>query len=216
MSHFAATEALDCMLAYYKVALKRFTDGVAIEVIETHLIKPLADMFPPLAVFDMPDALAAHIAGESKANRSLRDQLSRQLHVLQEGSETCQRFVGIRRLDINNDTQSDKVDTLECVDTPKASIDDNLCETECHPYGDMSVNTPPFSDTVHSDISHAIAEPIPPDESILEEYLGQSRLIEERRKDTEVSLYASMWSPTLSFGFHRWPRRRGNVVQVTA
>ncbi|KAE8144675.1 P-loop containing nucleoside triphosphate hydrolase protein [Aspergillus avenaceus] len=170
MSRFAATEALDCMLAYYKVALKRFIDGVAIEVIETHLIKPLPDMFPPLAVFDMPDALAARIAGESKANRFLRDQLSKQLHILQRGSETCQRFVGIRGLDIDNDAHSDKVDSFECVDTPKASIDDDLCKTECRPYGDMSVDIPPFSDTIHSDSSHAIAEPIHVDEPISEEW----------------------------------------------
>ncbi|KAB8239942.1 hypothetical protein BDV35DRAFT_399104 [Aspergillus flavus] len=166
MSHFAATEALDCMLAYYKVALKRFIDGVAIEAIRAHRIKPLADMFPPLAVFDMPDALAARIAGESKANRYLRDQLSKQLHVLQRGSETCQRFVGICRLGIDNDAQSDNVDNRECVDTPKVSNDDNLCETECRPYGDMSVDISPLNDTIHSDISHAIAEPIPQDESI--------------------------------------------------
>ncbi|KAB8239930.1 hypothetical protein BDV35DRAFT_164277 [Aspergillus flavus] len=125
-------------------------------------------------MFDMPDSLAARIAGESKANTSLRDQLSRQLHVLQEGSETRQRFVGIRRLDIDNETQSDKVDNLESIDTPKASIDNNLCETERPPYRDMSVDIPLFSDTIHSDISQIINKPIPLDKSIPEKVVTES------------------------------------------
>lgn len=86
------------LIKFYQVALKRFIDGVAIEVIETNLIKPLADIFAPLLVFDMADDLATRIAGESIENKSLRDQLSRKLHILRKGSETCRMFIGIRGL----------------------------------------------------------------------------------------------------------------------
>ncbi|OOO06863.1 Dynamin family protein [Aspergillus oryzae] len=160
MSRFAATEALECMLAYYKVALKRFIDGVAIEVIETNLIKPLADIFAPLLVFDMADDLATRIAGESIENKSLRDQLSRKLHILRKGSETCRMFIGIRGLDIVEDDRPEELDNLEKVDTPQASIDD-LYENEDPTFIDMSVNNTYLSPTI-PDILSPVSQQAPP------------------------------------------------------
>ncbi|KAJ1710037.1 dynamin GTPase [Aspergillus flavus] len=160
MSRFAATEALECMLAYYKVALKRFIDGVAIEVIETNLIKPLADIFAPLLVFDMADDLATRIAGESIENKSLRDQLSRKLHILRKGSETCRMFIGIRGLDIVEDDRPEELDNLEKVDTPQASIDD-LYENEDPTFIDMSVNNTCLSPTI-SDVLSPVSQQAPP------------------------------------------------------
>ncbi|KAB8206265.1 P-loop containing nucleoside triphosphate hydrolase protein [Aspergillus parasiticus] len=159
MSRFAATEALECMLAYYKVALKRFIDDVAIEVIETNLIKPLADMFAPLLVFDMADDLATRIAGESIENKSLRDQLSRKLHILRRGSETCRMFIGIRGLDIIGDDRPE-LDNLENVDTPQASIGD-LYENENPIFIDMSVNNTRLSPTI-PDVLSPISQEAPP------------------------------------------------------
>ncbi|KOC13981.1 dynamin GTPase [Aspergillus flavus AF70] len=160
MSRFAATEALECMLAYYKVALKRFIDGVAIEVIETNLIKPLADIFAPLLVFDMADDLATRIAGESIENKSLRDQLSRKLHILRKGSETCRMFIGIRGLDIVEDDRPEELDNLEKVDTPQASIDD-LYENEDPTFIDMSVNNTCLSPTI-PDVLSPVSQQAPP------------------------------------------------------
>ncbi|KAE8335744.1 hypothetical protein BDV24DRAFT_179111 [Aspergillus arachidicola] len=160
MSRFAATEALECMLAYYKVALKRFIDGVAIEVIETNLIKPLADMFAPLLVFDMADDLATRIAGESIENKSLRDQLSRKLHILRKGSETCRMFIGIRGLDIVEDDRPEELDNLEKVDTPQASIGD-LYENENPTFIDMSVNNTRLSSTI-PDVLSPVSQQAPP------------------------------------------------------
>ncbi|KAB8214697.1 P-loop containing nucleoside triphosphate hydrolase protein [Aspergillus novoparasiticus] len=161
MSRFAATEALECMLAYYKVALKRFIDGVAIEVIETNLIKPLVDMFAPLLVFDMADDLATRIAGESIENKSLRDQLSRKLHILRKGSETCTMFIGIRGLDIIEDDRPEEMDNLEEVATPQASIGD-LYENERPTFSDMSVNNTRFSSTIPDVLSPFSHEAPPP------------------------------------------------------
>ncbi|KAJ6003607.1 hypothetical protein N7522_006299 [Penicillium canescens] len=99
MIQFASEEALDCMLAYYKVALKRFVDDIATEVIEMKLLCSLPAIFNPVVAFDMPDELVTQIAGEGEESRSIRDQLNKKLCVLTKGSDTCRRFVGIRGFD---------------------------------------------------------------------------------------------------------------------
>ncbi|CAG8197859.1 unnamed protein product [Penicillium salamii] len=96
MTKYASEEALDCMLAYYKVALKRFVDDIATEVVEMKLLCTLPGIFNPVTAFDMSDELVTQIAGESEESRSLREQLNKKLHVLAKGSDTCRRFVGIR------------------------------------------------------------------------------------------------------------------------
>ncbi len=79
-----------------QVALKRFVDDVAIEIIEAKLITPLYDIFSPITVTSMPADLVTGIAGESEENRAQRDQLTRQLDVLMKGAETCKRFIDVR------------------------------------------------------------------------------------------------------------------------
>ncbi|KUI71001.1 Interferon-induced GTP-binding protein Mx [Cytospora mali] len=98
MDRFAASEALDCMMAYYKVAMKRFTDDVAVEVVEIKLIQALSEIFSPLAVYSMTPELVGRIAGESEESRHKRDQLNKQLEVLSKGSDFCKRFVGMKLL----------------------------------------------------------------------------------------------------------------------
>ncbi|KAJ5335737.1 uncharacterized protein N7506_005673 [Penicillium brevicompactum] len=98
MTKYASEEALDCMLAYYKVALKRFVDDIATEVVEMKLLCTLPGIFNPVTAFDMSDELVTQIAGESEESRSLREQLNKKLRVLAKGSDTCRRFVGIRGL----------------------------------------------------------------------------------------------------------------------
>ncbi|PLB48781.1 dynamin family protein [Aspergillus steynii IBT 23096] len=73
MVNFASAEALDCMLAYYKVALKHFVDDIANEAVELKLILALLDIFSPVVVFNMHDKRVTQIAGESEENRFLRD-----------------------------------------------------------------------------------------------------------------------------------------------
>jgi len=81
-----------------QVALKRFIDDIAIEVIEAKLISPLGNIFSPVAVSAMSAELVACVAGESEENRGQREQLTKQLDVLVKGSDTCKRFIGIRLL----------------------------------------------------------------------------------------------------------------------
>ncbi|KAK4233831.1 interferon-induced GTP-binding protein Mx [Achaetomium macrosporum] len=96
MGRFAASEALDCLNAYYKVALERFIDDVAVEVIEAKLMSALDRMLHPTSIYEMLDDQVARIAGESDEIRTEREQLNKQLEVLRNGSETCKRFVGFR------------------------------------------------------------------------------------------------------------------------
>lgn len=115
MNRFAADEALDCMLAYYKVcvvcgrcvaelanryqvALERFVDDVATEAIEIELMHSLHNILSPMAVYQMADDMVTRIAGESEESRSIRHRLNMKLSVLNQGLETCRRFVGIRYL----------------------------------------------------------------------------------------------------------------------
>jgi hypothetical protein len=120
MGRFASSEALDCMLAYYKVslqfptcgwmrhslelqvALKRFIDNMAVEVIEEKLLASISDLFSPVTVFKLAPEVVTQIAGESEDYRSLREQLMKKLAVLTKGSETCKRFVGIRTISENH------------------------------------------------------------------------------------------------------------------
>ncbi|KAI0811301.1 P-loop containing nucleoside triphosphate hydrolase protein [Xylaria sp. FL0064] len=92
----AASEAADCMEAYYNVALKRIVDDVAIEVIERKLIAALPAIFSPLVVLEMPADLVSAIAGESQETRDERTKLANQVRILNKGSETCKRFAGLR------------------------------------------------------------------------------------------------------------------------
>ncbi|KAF7618002.1 hypothetical protein AFLA_006909 [Aspergillus flavus NRRL3357] len=99
---YAAREALDCTLAYYKVALKRFIDGVATDVVETTLTKSLNQLLSPIVVHHMSDTSVSRIAGESKENRDLREQLSKKLEILESGSKTCRKFVNIQGITMPN------------------------------------------------------------------------------------------------------------------
>ncbi|KAL6238409.1 hypothetical protein BDW75DRAFT_237506 [Aspergillus navahoensis] len=68
-----AAEALTCMRAYYKVALERFIDGIAIEVIESGLVQVLGGIFSPVTVHNMTPALVTHrrrVERELRASRA--------------------------------------------------------------------------------------------------------------------------------------------------
>ncbi|RYP32724.1 hypothetical protein DL767_005058 [Monosporascus sp. MG133] len=94
--HFSAIEAVDCLEAYYKVAIKRFIDDVAVEVIEAKLVSVIDDILSPVKVYQMSPELVSRIAGESEDSRTEREQLNKQLEVLRNGLHTCRKFTGFR------------------------------------------------------------------------------------------------------------------------
>ncbi|KAK2811599.1 hypothetical protein FQN50_001941 [Emmonsiellopsis sp. PD_5] len=91
MDDFACAELLDCMQAFYKVAMKTFVDNVAIQVIERELICEIWTIFTPSDVATMPPDLISRIAGETEESQVQRQQLERKLKTLQEGLEICRR-----------------------------------------------------------------------------------------------------------------------------
>ncbi|KAI8958841.1 dynamin family protein [Daldinia sp. FL1419] len=93
VERLAASEALDRMQAYYDIAMKRFVDNIATEAIEQKLLAALPNILSPVAVFSMPPELTERIAGESQESRELREELTKKIKILQEGSDTCKRFV---------------------------------------------------------------------------------------------------------------------------
>lgn len=104
MNRLACSEALDCMEAYYKVALKRFIDDVAVEIVEVKLVSKLYDIFSPITVISMSTDLVTAVAGESEESRAKREQLTKQLEVLTKGSEICKRFIVLKAIGAEDGT----------------------------------------------------------------------------------------------------------------
>ncbi|KAI1430551.1 dynamin family protein [Xylaria sp. CBS 124048] len=96
IERIAASDALDCMHAYYNVAMKRFLDDISVGIIEEKLLAVLGDILSPVKVIDMSPDLVATLVGEPRPVRARRRKLMKQLDVLKKGSETCRRFVGVR------------------------------------------------------------------------------------------------------------------------
>ncbi|KAK8007032.1 hypothetical protein PG989_001022 [Apiospora arundinis] len=87
-----ASNALDILEAYYKVAFQRFIDNVAIDVIEILLASPLIDVLSPITVYKMDPALIRCVAGESEDRQALRAKLTKQLEILKRVAEICKCF----------------------------------------------------------------------------------------------------------------------------
>lgn len=121
MDRFAASEALDCMEAYYKVstrqralgnvqstagwtnttaqvALKRFMDDVAIELVEAKLVQTLPDIFSPMTVCNMSNDTVDRIAGESEGRLLRREQLEERLDRLGNALDHCKRFMSVNHI----------------------------------------------------------------------------------------------------------------------
>ncbi|KAB8298094.1 hypothetical protein EYC80_001856 [Monilinia laxa] len=162
MNHFACSEAMDCMQAYCKVALKRFIDDVAVEVIEEKLIYPLGDMFSPRFVAGMKPELVTLIAGEYEENRTERDQLKVQLDVLSKGLDTCKHFIGVGGLVTNTPThESNSLSPL--IDREAGEIpSEKNSDTECF---ELLVETEPILDNGSIECAPDKESPPPPDNS---------------------------------------------------
>ncbi|OCL04807.1 dynamin GTPase [Glonium stellatum] len=89
MDRYACSEILDCMEAYYKVALKLTVDNVAIQAVENCLLSGINDVISPSSIMQMDKELVYRIAGESQQNQGLRLKMQRKLKILQAGLEVC-------------------------------------------------------------------------------------------------------------------------------
>lgn len=76
--------------------MKRFIDDIAVQVIEIKLVAALGAIFSPVEVSSMDSDLVTLIAGESEESRVTREELTKQLAILQAGHNTCKSFISVR------------------------------------------------------------------------------------------------------------------------
>ncbi|KAI9809646.1 MAG: hypothetical protein M1825_000078 [Sarcosagium campestre] len=93
MDRYACSEVLDCMEAYYKVAMKCVIDNVATHVIE-NLVAGLGDVLSATRIWQLKPEQVHAIASEPAENQSQREHLSRKLAILQAGVQTLRRYAG--------------------------------------------------------------------------------------------------------------------------
>ncbi|CZT51083.1 related to vacuolar sorting protein VPS1, dynamin, and related proteins [Rhynchosporium secalis] len=102
MEKYASSEILDCMQAYYKVALKSVIDSIAIQAIETQLLGKLGDLLSPARVVQMKSDMINKIAAESSESRLQRERMMRKLVVLKAGLEMCKKHIGRPMTNLQN------------------------------------------------------------------------------------------------------------------
>ncbi|KAI9764955.1 MAG: hypothetical protein M1835_007479, partial [Candelina submexicana] len=97
MYDYACSELLDCMLAYYDVALHVFVDNVTSLAVENCLLGGLEDLLSPYRVAAMADDELQELAAEAKDVREFREREQERRRVLDSGLATCHRYVKRKR-----------------------------------------------------------------------------------------------------------------------
>ncbi|KUI58055.1 Interferon-induced GTP-binding protein Mx [Cytospora mali] len=87
MEEFSCEEALDSLLAIYKVLQKTFIANITTQVIERHLVRGLQDIFSPMVALNMPDAKVESMVSEPTSVRRQRVFLTDRIKKLEEGQE---------------------------------------------------------------------------------------------------------------------------------
>ena len=83
------SELLECMLAYYSVALGVFVDNVANLAVENCLVDGLEDLISPSRITQMPDEQIDRLTTDSEDIQLARNQLSRRIKVLEMAATAC-------------------------------------------------------------------------------------------------------------------------------
>ncbi|EFR02685.1 interferon-induced GTP-binding protein Mx1 [Nannizzia gypsea CBS 118893] len=94
MDKFSAEQALDTLDAYYKTERKYFIDVVAKQVIERHLVAPLADVFAPRILARYSDKQIHFLAAETTDVIHRREHLDNRGKILKEGQEAFYMAMG--------------------------------------------------------------------------------------------------------------------------
>ncbi|TVY46721.1 Interferon-induced GTP-binding protein [Lachnellula occidentalis] len=87
MDNFSCEEALDCLIAIYKVSQKTFVANVTMQVIERHIVRGLDKIFSPIFVNGLTSEQAEALASEPPASKRKREYLEDQIRKLEEGQE---------------------------------------------------------------------------------------------------------------------------------
>ncbi|KAK5936896.1 hypothetical protein PMZ80_010834 [Knufia obscura] len=92
MTLFACSEALHVMEAYYKVALKYFTDDFAISAVEQALLTKVESLFSPAAILTLEEDLIEDIAGETEESKLERTSSTQKLGTLKQALDVLKRL----------------------------------------------------------------------------------------------------------------------------
>ncbi|PQE07233.1 interferon-induced GTP-binding Mx protein [Rutstroemia sp. NJR-2017a BVV2] len=91
---FGCEDALDRLLAIYKVLQKVFIANVTTQVVERHIVRGLDKIFDPIAVNKMSDDQVAAIASEPLTMRREREYLVDQIKKLGDGKRIFRSIMG--------------------------------------------------------------------------------------------------------------------------
>ncbi|PQE04988.1 interferon-induced GTP-binding Mx protein [Rutstroemia sp. NJR-2017a BBW] len=91
---FGCEDALDRLLAIYKVLQKVFIANVTTQVVERHIVRGLDKIFDPIAVNKMSDDQVAAIASEPLTTRREREYLVDQIENLRKGKRIFRSIMG--------------------------------------------------------------------------------------------------------------------------
>nr|KMM69066.1 VPS1/SPO15 protein [Coccidioides posadasii RMSCC 3488] len=94
MDKVSAEAALDAHAAYYKAEKKYFIDVVTKQVIERHLVAPLAEIFSPITLARYTDRDISFLASESPEVVQMREHLESKCKMLKEGQEAFRAVQG--------------------------------------------------------------------------------------------------------------------------
>ncbi|MCJ1414168.1 hypothetical protein MMC32_000493 [Xylographa parallela] len=94
MERHSCEEALDCMMAIYKVSQKTFVANVTTQVIERHIVRGLEQIFSPLTVMLMKDAEVEAVASEPPSAKRKREFLADRIEKLKKGHAILRKVMG--------------------------------------------------------------------------------------------------------------------------
>ncbi|KAL1871944.1 hypothetical protein Daus18300_004580 [Diaporthe australafricana] len=85
MEDFSCEEALDCLLAIYKLQQKTFVANVTTQVIERHLVRNLDRIFSPKFALTLTDSQVERMVAEPQATKRARLTLQDKIQRFEEG-----------------------------------------------------------------------------------------------------------------------------------
>ncbi|KAE9982197.1 hypothetical protein EG328_011109 [Venturia inaequalis] len=88
-------EALDCLLAIYKVHQKTFVANIVTQVIERHIVRGLEGIFSPVVVDQLSDEDIKGIAAEPTAIKDSRIYLEDRLEKLEKGRKILRQVMRV-------------------------------------------------------------------------------------------------------------------------
>ncbi|KAH8700709.1 vacuolar sorting protein [Talaromyces proteolyticus] len=91
LDYDACSQILDCMTAYYGIALNVFIDNVASLAVENCLLKDLPELFSPSIVSDLSLEQLQELCQETDAVRDARQEEEEKLRVLEAGLWECKK-----------------------------------------------------------------------------------------------------------------------------